>query len=339
MVVQTKGPDNLPKRVTVLIVTWNAGTELFDAVASAIEQCQPRDRIIIWDNQSNPAAQVLLDELAWRYPDQILLHRHQANLGFAGGNNAAAELAGQTEFLLLLNPDARLQPGCLDEMLDLISQSSDIAAIGCTQLTSAGSRIDGLGDSYHASGRARRLAHGEPAATMAPLPRRSEAFGPCGAVALYRASAFRQAKGFDEDYFCFFEDVDLAFRLRLDGWRFAQANHAIAHHIGGASAAAGSDLAAYYGHRNMTLTFVKNMPLTLLVLLSPLHLIICAAALARYTLRGRPGVILKAKRDALRMFTRQWRKRAQIHRPGSASARTVWRWLDKAPLSGPRFEP
>lgn len=337
--MQTQGPDTLPRRVTVLIVTWNPGTELFDAVASAIGQCQPRDRIIVWDNQSDQASQVLLDELAGRHPDKILLHRHQANLGFAGGNNAAAELAGQTEFLLLLNPDARLQEGCLDEMLEMINQSSDIAAVGCTQLTSEGSRIDGLGDSYHASGRARRIAHGEPANTMGSLPRRSETFGPCGAVALYRAKAFRQANGFDEDYFCFFEDVDLAFRLRLNGWRFAQANHAIAHHIGGASAAAGSDLAAYYGHRNMTLTFVKNMPLLLLVMLSPLHLIICVAALARYSLRGRPGVILRAKRDALRLLGREWDKRASIHRSGSAPTRLVWRWLDKTPLAGPRFEP
>ncbi len=326
-------------RVTVLIVTWNPGNELFDAVASALEQCGADDQIIVWDNHSEQDAQPVLDRLVQKFPSGLTVHRHDANLGFAGGNNAAARLAGSTDFLLLLNPDAQLQAGCLTEMLAVLEQSADVAAVGCTQLTDAGNQIDGLGDTYFVSGRARRIGHGQPVSTLTASPRRSASFGPCGAVALYRSSAFEQANGFDEDYFCFFEDVDLAFRLRLSGWRFEQANHALAHHIGGTSAAAGSDLAAYYGHRNMTLTFIKNMPAPLLLALGPLHLLISLAALCRYSLRGRPGVILRAKRDALRLFSREWRKRSALHQSHSSSALTVWRWLDKSPLAKPRFEP
>lgn len=325
------------RRIAVLIVTWNPGEELIAAVESAMNQLTADGQVIIWDNASGPECERLFERLLSKFPTGLIIHRSDENLGFAGGNNQAAGLAGPVDSLLLLNPDAALQPGCLDEMASVLEQHPDLAAVGCTQLSGDGQIIDGLGDAYHASGHAWRKGYGKSVSTGLPTERITASFSPCGAVSLYRAQAFSEAEGFDADFFCFFEDVDLAFRLRLQGWQFCQANLAIAHHIGGVSAKPGSATAAYYGHRNMTLTFVKSMPTGLLLALLPMHLLVSTAALIRYSLRGQPGVILQAKRDALRALPSLLAKRATVMRKRVATTSQVWRWLDKSPLARARL--
>ena len=331
------GSGSAPAKVAVLIVTWNPGEELIAAVTSAMNQLTPDGQVIIWDNASRPSCDPLFERLLVAFPVGLSIHHSADNLGFAGGNNAAAQHASGADYLLLLNPDAALQPGCLDEMVAVMRDQPDAAAVGCTQLDGDGRAIDGLGDVYHASGHAWRLGHGKPVDYGLPDEPVSPSFGPCGAVSLYRAKAFRDAGGFDADFFCFFEDVDLAFRLRLQGWRFYQANRAVAHHIGGTSATPGSTMAAYYGHRNMTLTFLKDMPITLLIAMLPLHLMVSAGALLRYSLRGQPGVILRAKRDAITALPSILAKRSELMGKRVAGTAQIWRWLDKSPLARARL--
>ena len=85
------------------------------------------------------------------------------------------------------------------------------------RLDAAPDHLDGAGDSYHVSGRAWRNGHNAPVATW-PAGE-YEVFAPCAAAALYRRAAFEEIGGFDERFFCYFEDVDLGFRLRLRGHR------------------------------------------------------------------------------------------------------------------------
>ena len=87
-----------------------------------------------------------------------------------------------------------------------------------------------------------------------------EIFAPCAAAALYRRAAFLEAGGFDEHFFCYMEDVDLGFRLRLLGYRCGYAPAAIVHHVGSGTTGARSPFTVYHGHRNLVWTYVKNMP-------------------------------------------------------------------------------
>jgi len=87
-----------------------------------------------------------------------------------------------------------------------------------------------------------------------------ETFSPCAAAALYRASALREAGPFDADYFCYSEDVDLGFRLRLLGYTCWYAPDSVAHHVGSAITGGRSDFTMYHGVRNGIWTYVKDMP-------------------------------------------------------------------------------
>jgi GT2 family glycosyltransferase len=78
---------------------------------------------------------------------------------------------------------------------------------------------------------------------------------------LYRRSALIELGGFDEDYFCYVEDVDLGFRLRLAGHQCLYIPSSIVHHVGsGSTGGKNSDFAVYHGHRNLVWTYVKDMP-------------------------------------------------------------------------------
>jgi len=149
-----------------------------------------------------------------------------------------------------------------------------------------------------------------------------EIFSPCAAAALYRRQALADAGGFDEDFFCYQEDIDLGFRLRLAGHR--------AMYVGSVSTGGQqSDFAVYHGFRNLAWVFVKNMPGALFWPLLPLHIALNLASILLFSIRGQRRVILKAKRDAFLGIPRMWRKRRDIQANRVASIGGIWKALDK----------
>ncbi len=152
-----------------------------------------------------------------------------------------------TPFLVFLNPDAFPEPNWLSALLETAKQHPQAAAIGSTQFRDGASGVlDGDGDVLHATGFAYRSNYGKRRA-VGPL---AETFSPCGAAMLVRRDAFEAAGGFDSRYFCYFEDVDLGFRLRFAGHRVLQSPDAIVAHVGGGSAGAVSAFAEFHGARN-----------------------------------------------------------------------------------------
>jgi len=126
------------------------------------------------------------------------------------------------------------------------------------------------------------------------------------------------------------EDVDLGFRLRLVGYRCLYVPQSVVYHVGsGTTGGQHSDFAMYHGHRNLVWTFVKNMPGILFWMLLPLHVSLNLASIIWFALRGRGGVIWRAKRDALLGLPKMWRKRQYIQKTRVASIGEVWRQLDK----------
>ncbi len=191
------------------------------------------------------------------------------NKGFAGGNNHAAHEA-KGQWLALLNPDAFAQPNWLAAMMDATTRLPGTVMVGCLQrMALEPGVLDGAGDFYHFSGLAWRAKFGWPDDGNIED---YEAFGPCGAAALYRADLFHKIGGFDESFFCYHEDVDLAFRLRLIGGRCVQAADAVIDHVSSGITGRSSPFAVYHGTRNRIWTFFKNMPLLLLIILTPFHI-------------------------------------------------------------------
>lgn len=311
--------------VTVVIINWN-GERFLDRCLSAllVQRVAPHE-IILVDNGSSDAS----IEIVRRYPSVHVLEQNR-NLGFARGNNVAIEAAAaESEWIALVNPDAFPDLHWLEALLSAARDHPAFDVFGCKLVKDADSAIlDGVGDVYHMSGLVWRTGHGVPVSSFSEQA--CELFSPCAAAALYRRSALLEVGGFDEDFFCYVEDVDLGFRLRLAGHKALYVPDAVVHHVGsGMTGGQHSDFAVYHGHRNLVWTFVKDMPDGVFWPFLPLHLVMNLVAVAVFALRGQGGVIWRAKWDAIKGLPKMWRKRQAIQSTRIATAREIWRLMDK----------
>jgi GT2 family glycosyltransferase len=312
--------------VAVLVVNWNAGPLLRRCLQAVAAQTRRADRVVVVDNASGDDSLALSEP----YLEGVEVIRLDENAGFARANNIAARAAGSVDMLALLNPDAFPEPEWLAALVEAAGRFPEFAAFASQiRLDAAPDRLDGAGDSYHVSGRAWRNGHNAPAASW-PAGE-YEVFAPCAAAALYRRAAFAETGGFDESYFCYFEDVDLGFRLRLHGYRSLYVPSSVVRHVSSALSGYRSDFAVYHGERNSVWTFVKNMPSPLFWLYLPQHLALNAASLAFYPFRGQGRAVWRAKWHALlglRTVLAQRREQQRGRRAG-------WRTLLDAMARGP----
>lgn len=293
--------------VALLIVNWNGGPLLRRCLESVQRQQRQPDHIVLVDNGSTDDSLETAGTLLAGIEVITLSH----NAGFARANNVAASAASHYDALALLNPDAIAEPGWLAALVRAADQHPTAAAFASQiRLASAPHLLDGAGDSYHVSGRAWRNGHGRP--LSAGPPSAVDVFAPCAAAALYRRSAFQEVGGFDERYFCYFEDVDLGFRLRLRGYTCVYVPEAIVDHVSSAFSGYRSDFAVYHGERNMVWTFVKDMPAPLFWRYLPQHLLLNLASLAYYPFRGQGRAVWRAKVHALREWRAVWRDRTLV---------------------------
>lgn len=312
-------------KVTLVVVNWNGKQFLERCLSALIAQTVTPHEIILVDNASSDGSV----EIAQRFP-LVRLIALDRNTGFACGNNLAIEAASkESEWIALVNPDAFAEPRWLETLLAATECNQGFDVFGSKLVNAtAPTLLDGAGDAYHVSGLVWRMGHGM--LVPAKTENEHEVFSPCAAAALYRRDALRKAGGFDEDYFCYVEDVDLGFRLRLAGHRCLYVPQSVAHHVGsGTTGGQHSDFAIYHGHRNLVWTFVKDMPGILFWLLLPLHVLLNLASIIWFVLRGRGGVILRAKRDALLGLPKMWHKRREIQKGRVVSVGEIWRMLDK----------
>lgn len=302
--------------VVAIIVSWNSGEWLIPTVEAIAGQSYRNIRIVIWDNASEGPTLAVLDQIEAQFP-LTTIFRSLVNLGFAGGNNRAAEAFPETTFVLTVNPDAVLDRDCVRLLVQAAESDPRCGALGVTQYSADGRYFDGIGDCYNPSGIAWRGMYRQPMRNLGVLPR--EIISPCAAVALYRRVAFDVCGGFDQDYFCYMEDVDLGFRLQLAGWRCLHVPNAYAIHYGASATGRRSEFSTYHGHRNMIWVFCKNMPGVLFWLFLPLHLLANLLSIAVLVARGQPGIAYRAKVDALRGLPAMLGKRWRIQRSRKTS--------------------
>ena len=314
-------------RSAVIIVNWNSWDDLTLCLDSIFEQSCPFDHILVIDNASrDPANSTLQARMVSHGVNVKIL---SSNQGFAKANNFAVNSISDCSNFALVNPDAYLDVNWHLRMREAAKRHPEAASFASALIMAKDtSHWDGLGDTYHISGLVRRNAHGKKVSELAN--QYISVFSPCAAAAYYRLAPFREVGGFDEDYFCYVEDVDLGFRLRLRGYTSILVPEAVAHHVGSAcTGGQESDFAVYHGHRNLVWTFVKEMPGALFWLLLPLHLAMNLTSVVWFSLQGRGGVILRAKWDALVGLPAIWRKRTFIQRTRQCSIGEIWRILDK----------
>ena len=278
---------------SVIIVNFNAGKFLQKALDAVAAQTDQDFEIILVDNASTDGS---FEGLQLDGFDSLELMALEENTGFARGNNLAAAQA-QGEWLILLNPDTEAAPDWLAQFREASEAHPDVSMFAGATLDMAHTdKMDGAGDCYMVAGLPWRGGYQRP---RAELPDAGTCFSPCGASAMFRRDVFLGTGGFDERYFCYCEDVDLGFRLRLEGHKCVFWPDAKALHFGSASSGVASAFAIRHGTRNRFWTFVKDMPPLALLFLLPAHLLLTLVLILRAIPQGRVRPTLAGLREGL----------------------------------------
>lgn len=315
--------NKLSPKIAIIIVNYNGGELLNKCLSYVARQTLSPHRIFVVDNASHDNS-IAQSEQA--FPN-VTFVKNDKNLGFAAGNNIAARLATDCEWLAFLNPDAFAAPDWLEQLITATQQYPDYDIFGCRMRdANRPELLDGTADIYHVSGLAWRRDH-----QMANQNRNQfeEIFAACAAAALCKREAFINAGGFDEDYFCYFEDVDLGFRLRVFGSRCLYVPNAIVDHVGSAITGKTSDFQVYHGHRNMVWTYIKNMPTPLFWYYLPMHLLMTIIMFGICAKRGQAKIFSKAKWDALKGIPKAWQKRCVIQKQRKANVNEIKKLMSK----------
>lgn len=295
--------------VSVIILVWKNSEHLAYCLSALQKQTFSNFDVTVVDNGS-PDPTHILSLCAETFTLPINVKRLEVNTGFAAGNNFGVRNTNG-HWLALLNDDAYPEPNWLEALVQAAEQNPTYTFFSSRQIQfSFPHLLDGAGDSLHVSGLAWRRFYNRPANSYGLT--QMEVFSACPAAALYSRDEFLRAGGFDEDYFSYFEDVDLGFRLRLNGGKCLYVPTAVVNHVGSASTGKRSDFSVYYGYRNMIWTFFKNMPEPYIWFLLPLHISVVFFFAAYLTLRGQGRIIWKAVFTALYGLPNVWRKRKAI---------------------------
>jgi hypothetical protein len=309
-----KGSDSKDK-VSIIVVNWNGALLLRECLESLFRQTYPSYEVIVVDNGSSDSS---VSDVRKEFPRTKLVELSE-NKGFTGGSAEGLKLAAG-EFLALVNNDARVDEKWLEELVKPMGEPT-VGVCASKLLANDGGRINSAGGSVTSAGVGFDRGCGDAAELYNDY---EPVFGASGAAVLYRKTAIDEIGFLDEDFFLYGEDTDLSFRAQLAGWKCVYVPTAIVYHKSHATSGRLSDLHVYYHTRNLEFVWIKNMPARLMLRYAHHKLIqeigaFCYLCLRR--MQWRP--FFKAKKDALKMLPKMWRKRREIQQMRRVSNRYI----------------
>ena len=212
-------------KVAVNVVTYNSAEDIAGCLESLTQQTFRDFRTHVFDNASGD------DTIRRLASFDIDLIRSQTNTGFAKAHNDLIR-SWPAEYVLVLNPDTILKPDFLERIITALDARSDAASATGKLLRLDGMTLDSTGIIMLRSQRHLDRGAGEP--DLGQFDKAEDVFGPSGAAAVYRMKALEDVaidgQFFDEDFFAYREDADLAWRFRLMGWNSIYVPSAVALH-------------------------------------------------------------------------------------------------------------
>jgi GT2 family glycosyltransferase len=296
-------------RVVVIVPNWNRKGYLEACLRSLLAQDFTDHTVILVDNGSRDGS---LEYVQREFP-QVRVIANETNLGFAKANNQAL-VASRSEFVATLNNDAWADPKWLGELVRAMEAHPQVGMCASKMLLadqaeivdSAGIAVDRVGIAWGLDGGA-----SDDGLPCAPVP----AFSPCAGAALYRRAMLDEIGLFDEDFFAYLEDVDLAWRAQWAGWQCLIVPSAVVYHAHSATSREGylTRKSRLLG-RNKAWMVCKNFPFPALLWYAPLILAYDLMALGYALTTGYGFSALQGRIEAIGAIPRMLAKRRALIR-------------------------
>ena len=217
--------------------------------------------VIIIDNGSDDSSLDFIRQNSFNFP--VIVIENDENLGFAPAVNQGI-LKSKYDYVFSLNNDTEIRDGSIKQMLDLI-QGNNVFSVQAKMIQADNKRlIDDAGDEYNLLGWTKKIGENQDSENFIKV---NEIFSSCAGAALYKKSVFDEIGLFDDNFFAYMEDVDLAIRSQIYGYKNLLCPDAVVYHIG--SATTGSrynEFKVKIAARNNIWTVYKNLPIPLKII-------------------------------------------------------------------------
>ncbi len=249
-------------KATIIIPNINGKGWLKDSIESIYAQTEQDFELIVVDNGSTDESLTQAREYTSR--SNFTLIENKTNTGFSYAVNQGIALA-KGKYVVLFNNDAFAEPQWLAELIRAAEQDERIFAVQSLMIRHYERELaDDAGDYVTWMGFACKEGDGRLASRYTKQKR---IFSACGGAALYRKSILDEIGTFDENFFAYFEDVDLSWRANNAGYKNIICPTARCYHICGASTGAVryNGFKSRQSGRNSILLPLKNEPALMLV--------------------------------------------------------------------------
>jgi GT2 family glycosyltransferase len=249
-------------KVSVVTPNYNGEKFLKTFFESLNEDCEYIDEVIIVDNGSTDKSKEYIKSNTFNFPVKLI--ENNENVGFSPAVNQGI-LEARNEYIFSLNNDTEVRKGSVRALVDLISSSDDIFSVQAKMLQYDNKElIDDVGDEYNLLAWTKKTGENHSSSEYVEV---REIFSSCAGAAMYKKSILNEIGMFDDNFFAYMEDVDLAIRSKINGYRNLLCPDAVVYHIG--SATSGSrynEFKVRLAARNNVWTVYKNLPIPLKIL-------------------------------------------------------------------------
>jgi len=267
--------------ISILVLNYNGKHLLQDCLASILNQNFTDYELVIVDNNSSDGSTAYVKE---HFPKAKLVENTE-NFGFAKGNNIGIK-ACKGEWIFFLNNDAVLEQNCLEILAEHIEKREPEQLIFAPIMFKFyfPEQVDSAGDALYPWGYACKCNTENKVVTSV-----------CCGAAIFNRELLEKLNGFDEDFFLYYEDVDLSLRARHLGTKICIVPSAKVLHKGSATVGKRNAQSLYYIDRNRFWTKLKNFPFWTLLKYTPHSFICSVSSLLLWTKRGFLGTWLKSR--------------------------------------------
>jgi GT2 family glycosyltransferase len=299
----------LMEKIFVIIPNWNGADLITKSLESLQNQIMPVTTVVVDNGSTDDSVRIIKTE----FPAVQLIELSH-NTGFAGGVNAGIKYAlGQgASAIALLNNDAVADKYWIQKLADRLRKNDNLGIVTSKIVRADKKHLDSTGDFYTSWGTA--FPRGRDQEDIGQFDVPEEVFSASGGASLYRSKVFQDTGLFDEDFFAYYEDVDLSFRARLYGWKVFYEPTSVVYHEVGATSSRIHDFGTYHGLKNIFFLSYKNLPLSLLIWQFPKRALYYTALHARAWTMGKPLASLKAIGKVLVLLPKKTVERWSIQR-------------------------
>ncbi|HEY3288539.1 MAG TPA: glycosyltransferase family 2 protein [Anaerolineae bacterium] len=239
---------------SVIVINWNGRRYLEDCLTALRAQTYPKREVILVDNGSTDGS---IEYVTAAFPETRIV-RCEQNIGFAAANNLGFA-AARGAYIATLNNDTRADPTWLADLVQAMQTKADIGMCASKMvLWSDPTIIDSAGIAFSWSGVAWDRYGGMPDEASESTP--VDIFGPCAGAALYKRELIERLGGYEGRFFIYLEDVDLAWRAQVAGWRCLYVPTARVIHVHSGTTVEGSSSKNFNLGRNKVWLLYRNLP-------------------------------------------------------------------------------